>query len=131
MIPARGNYEAHFQVKGGSGNTYTNTKCIEAFDDEGHALVVDDKGRLVRANSYSNFTHVDEANQEVAGVLPGGGWTFAWTNPDGSSDSEPVVGWIVNDSGYATPLTVDDPNVATATPCSDSNVRVLPPGHVS
>jgi hypothetical protein len=71
----------------------------------GDALVVDSKeGKLRAANSYSNFSHLEETDT-IVGVLPGG-WRLGWADANGGETTEPIPGWFLIRTGLAHPITV-------------------------
>lgn len=130
MPPARGDYEARFRHDPNKPvHLNYHRKRVEAFNDDGQALVVDDYGNLTPARAYSNFIDVI-ATSHVIGVIPGGGWTIEWTSPEsGDVVVDAVVAWTVNSAGYATPLVVDDPQTPVAEPSDDlENARLVAPG---
>jgi hypothetical protein len=124
MIPATGRYTAYY------GEKLRIQKPVEAWDDDGEALVANDKGRLVRASSYSNFDGVEQASDDrIVSVLPGGGWQFKFQG-EAETWIAPVLGWAVDEQGYATALQVEpDENGygPMATPCKSTTVELLPP----
>jgi hypothetical protein len=40
-------------------------------------------------------------------LIPGGGWRATWKLDDGTTESEPLIGWGVTAEGSVIPLTVD------------------------
>lgn len=98
MIPARPGYVAEFRGQ-------ATDLPVEAFDDDGYALVLDSKaGRLVRATDLNDFAGVTERLDTPLAVVPGGGrWVVRYTD-NGEQREEFVVAWSVTADGLATPL---------------------------
>ncbi|SCL32940.1 hypothetical protein GA0074692_3450 [Micromonospora pallida] len=119
MIPASGRYIA----------TYTDTdgvsppdRQVEAFDDEGRALVLADTGRLEPAASLPGFAAIHRRPAIVA-VLPPGGWTVQ--DDDDPEGTRPIAGWLVDENGETLPLLVDEENGYAHPP--DGPVRLRQP----
>lgn len=107
MIPARHPHEAHYKQEEG-GRTVYRSKPVIAWDDEGQALVVDERsGRLVPANNGRTFTRLSEGGHPVVAAIPGGGWSARYKEPDSSSIVDPLVAWIVRSNGTLTPVDTD------------------------
>ncbi|MEU0990291.1 hypothetical protein [Streptomyces sp. NPDC005953] len=107
MIPAQHPYEAHYKQEEG-GRTVHRSKPVIAWDDEGQALVVDERsGRLVPANNGRAFTGLSEGVHPVVAAIPGGGWSARFKNSDGSSIIDPLVAWTVQSNGTLTPVDTD------------------------
>ncbi|MFF8556605.1 hypothetical protein ACF058_27720 [Streptomyces sp. NPDC015501] len=84
MIPAQHPYEANYQQEE-NGRTVYRSKPVIAWDDEGQALVVDERsGRPVPANNGRPFTGLSEGGHPVAAAIPGGGWSARYKNEDGT-----------------------------------------------
>jgi hypothetical protein len=129
MIPTNGSYEAHFRYTGHGGVSYVRKVPVEAWDDDGAALVLhEDTGGLLQARGRPGFEGVSRADRaRTVAVLPGGGWRLAWKQDDGSDDViSPVLGWVVGDDGWATPLDVDEDGLF-ATPQDHGDVRLIRP----
>lgn len=112
MIPANHPYEATYAHEGNAGpdgkpRRHYTTKPVIAWDDDGRALVVGDKGRLVPASTWRNFHDVRPCDAEVIAAIPGGGWIAEYTNPDGTVHTSPIVTWIVRSDGSCAPLDTD------------------------
>ncbi|MFD8956559.1 hypothetical protein ACWFRT_33555 [Streptomyces anulatus] len=107
MIPAQHPYQAEYQqVKG--GRTIYWSKPVIAWDDEGQALVVDERsGRLVPANNGRTFTGLSEGEHPVVGAVPGAGWSVRFKNSDGTFTEDPLVAWTVRSDGTFTPVDTD------------------------
>ncbi|WP_393063402.1 hypothetical protein [Streptomyces sp. LN549] len=107
MIPAQHPYEAHYKQEE-DGRTVYSSKPVIAWDDEGQALVVDQRnGRLVPANNGRAFTGLSEGEHPVVAAIPGGGWSARFTESDGSSTVDPLVAWTVRSNGTLTPIDTD------------------------
>lgn len=104
------------------------TVHIEAWDPvTGSALVVDpQRGALRAVSDYPDFSHLERADQ-VAGVVPGGGWRAYWEDegPDGTPLTEQVLAWLITAKGRATAITVDAIGYVDT---ADSADRFLAPG---
>ncbi|MGH9209856.1 MAG: hypothetical protein ACRD2C_04150 [Acidimicrobiales bacterium] len=79
---------------------------VEAWDDEGHALVVDSRvGRLVRASDQPGFEDVHGSN--LVAIIPGGGW-LADHRPDPDAPEAgyvtPVAAWGLTAEGFIEPF---------------------------
>lgn len=110
MIPTSGRYEAAFYSTDNTGKRYNDHYLpVEAWSDEGEPLVLDEKtGRLRRADSYGNFASVGECQRpRRISAIPGGGWLMRHTEPDGSTWTEPVVGWVIDEYGTAEAIVTD------------------------
>ncbi|MCX4971048.1 hypothetical protein OHA98_41280 [Streptomyces sp. NBC_00654] len=114
MIPAQHPYEANYKQEA-NGRTVYRSKPVIAWDDEGQALVVDERsGRLVPADSGRNFTGLSEGGHLVVAAIPGGGWSARYKNEDGTFTVDPLVAWTVRSDGILTPVDTD-----TAGLCDD------------
>ncbi|MGP4097969.1 hypothetical protein [Nonomuraea sp. KM90] len=104
------------------------TVHVEAWDPvTGTALVVDSqRGAMRRVDDYPDFSHLERADQ-VAAVLPGGGWRVYWKDegPGGTPLTEQVLAWLITEKGGATAITVDATGYVDA---ADSADRFLAPG---
>ncbi|WP_228184054.1 hypothetical protein [Streptomyces anulatus] len=108
MIPAQHPYRANYQQEKGGGMV-PRSKPVIAWDDEGQALVVDERsGRLVPANNGRNFTGLSEGEHPVVGAIPGSGWRVRFKNEDGTFIEDPLVAWTVRSDGTLTPIDTDD-----------------------
>ncbi|MGW0779049.1 hypothetical protein ACWD01_36920 [Streptomyces sp. NPDC002835] len=107
MIPAQHPYEAHYKQEE-DGRTGFRSKPVIAWDDEGQALVVDERtGQLVPANNGRTFTGLSEGGHPVVAAIPGGGWSARYKHPDGTSTLDPLVAWTVHSNGTLTPVDTD------------------------
>ncbi|MFF2475117.1 hypothetical protein [Streptomyces sp. NPDC058066] len=106
MIPANEPYLARFKREDDRLLKHAELPVI-AWDDEGHALVVDlGRGILVRANSYKDFDGLAEDGARVVAAVPGAGWRAVFKGEDGSRRIEPVVAWKIEANGYTHPVGV-------------------------
>lgn len=107
MIPAQHPYEANYKQEE-NGRTVYRSKPVIAWDDEGQALVVDERsGRLVPADSGRTFTGLSEGGHPVVAAIPGGGWSARYKNQDGTFTVDPLVAWTVRSDGVLTPVDTD------------------------
>ncbi|MFE0201248.1 hypothetical protein ACFWZS_30850 [[Kitasatospora] papulosa] len=107
MIPAQHPYEANYKHEE-NGRTVFRSKPVIAWDDEGQALVVDERsGRLVPANNRRTFTGLSEGGHPVVAAVPGGGWGARYKNDDGTFTVDPLVAWTVRSDGTLTPVDTD------------------------
>lgn len=114
MIKAPLGYRAVYAHS--SPEPHTTTKDVVAFDNQGGALVLGDRDRLVAASSYTNFKEIQEPGDSdqlwgyIEHVIPGGGWMerYTWTNEEGSKvyADQPVVAWVVA-GGVLQPIGTD------------------------
>jgi hypothetical protein len=78
------------------------SRPVVAFDDDGHALVLGDRG-LVAAEALAGFQSLAKAVHNT--VIPGAGWIAAVPLDDESLDDPtrflhvPVVAWLIDDDG--------------------------------
>ncbi|MEU5872487.1 hypothetical protein AB0A73_13145 [Glycomyces sp. NPDC047369] len=128
MIPAKGNYKAAYR-QNRRGKDAWDYKRVEAWDDEGRALVLSEqRGRLVRADSWSGFDGITEDESPIVAVLPGGGWLVEWTNDeDGTTSTEPLLAWAVNSAGWATPIDAATDGIAMPLEDDSKGWRLIPP----
>ncbi|MER7176799.1 hypothetical protein [Streptomyces mesophilus] len=129
MIPATEAYIARYKVET-EQRTHYETRPVVAWDDAGFALVADTtKGRLVRANKYSNFAGLQlEEEAPVIAALPGGGWTAVFTGDEGSSNTEPVLAWHVFAGGFMKPVVMERGGVPEDPTELGDFVRLVAPG---
>ncbi|MFC9948478.1 hypothetical protein [Streptomyces pratensis] len=107
MIPAQHPYQADYQQEV-EGRTVYRSKPVIAWDDEGQALVVDERsGRLVPANNGRTFTGLSEGGHPIVAAIPGGGWSARFKNQDGTFTVDPLVAWTVRSDGTLTPIDTD------------------------
>lgn len=105
MIAAAPGHIALFNQNG----HYSHSKPVLAWDDQGTALILDEKRGMLRpARDYSNFDRVteDDENTTVTAV-PGDGWQFEYTDDNGETFRAPVVAWSIDATGWAIPLAAD------------------------
>ncbi|WP_331736549.1 hypothetical protein OG426_54770 (plasmid) [Streptomyces canus] len=107
MIPAEQPYEARYKHEKNGKATYTS-KPVIAWDDDGQALIVDERtGRLVPASNDGSFLGVSEGQHPVVAAIPGAGWRARYKNPDGTTTTDPLLAWIVRSDGSLTPIDTD------------------------
>jgi hypothetical protein len=87
LIPAPPGIVARYSRKE-NDRPYHTERAVIAFNDEGAALVLGERGEdgLVPAASYRNFSSLSEYSAYPACVMliPAGGWRVEFTNGDGS-----------------------------------------------
>lgn len=116
MIPATEAYTAvfrHENTKTPEGRPTYSEQPVIAWDDEGNALVVDEKtGRLRAANSWANFDGVHPGQAPVVAAIPGGGWLVEYSADDGTPVASPLPAWLVRRDGSFDPIDVDRDGVS-------------------
>ena len=107
-VPAGQAYTARYEPTSGGGY---ELKDVMGWNENGDPLVMEYRtGRLVRADSWSNFARIDE--RPLGGffaAIPGSGWRVRYRNQgedDGLRWIEPVVSWLARADGYMVPVTV-------------------------
>lgn len=112
----------------GTETMIARTMDVDAWDEAtGVALVVDPKhGTRLPVTDYSDFSHLERADQVVA-AIPGGGWRAYWEDegPGNGPLTEQVLAWLVTAMGRATPITVDAVGHVDDAESAD---RLIPPG---
>lgn len=131
MIPAPEGIVAYF--KDGDSDRVLSQNVI-AFDDDGTALVLPNKGdQLVAAGSFRNFHSLDftggETDEDTITAVPGGGWMAEYKDPeDGTLEwNGPVVAWLVDRSGFASPIVANDCNSAGTVEAIGNKMRIYYP----
>jgi hypothetical protein len=114
VIPAPRGYRASYKREAPRHHDYRD---VIAFDEDGVALVVGERGSLVPATSYSGFDEIldpgytDNIWGYVEHVVPGGGWMerYVWETKEGQKvyADQPVVAWVVTHGGMMVPLGTD------------------------
>ncbi|WP_055558781.1 hypothetical protein [Streptomyces luridiscabiei] len=128
MIPAQHPYEANYQQEV-DGRTVFRSKPVIAWDDEGQALVVDERnGRLVPANNGRTFTGLSEGRHPVVAAIPGGGWGARYKSDDGSFTVDPLVAWTVRSDGTLAPVDTDITGVCDDPTAMSSFDGLVAPG---
>lgn len=128
MIPAQHPYEANYRQEK-DGRTVYRSKPVIAWDDEGRALVVDERsGRLVPANNGPTFAGISEGGHPVVAAIPGGGWSARFKNRDGTFTVDPLVAWTVRSDGTLTPVDTDATGVCEASTVMGNFDGVVGPG---
>lgn len=106
MIPTRDTYDAVFEMRLANGTEHEEHLPVEAWNEDGEALVLGHKGDLIIARSRSGFIGIERRPQIVA-VIPGGGYTLGSTF-EGVEYTAPVLVWTVDDRGWAKPIVATD-----------------------
>ncbi|MFH8805505.1 hypothetical protein ACH4F6_39190 [Streptomyces sp. NPDC017936] len=131
MIPAnRPAYVARYRHHNkATDTTHHSTKPVVAWDDDKTALVVDEKtGRLVDADSYSNFAGLmEDSAPQVVATFPGDGWLAEYRDEDGTTFTFRVVAWNAKDDGDLEPVVVDKDGFASNPTSDDGFVRLYHP----
>lgn len=128
MIPVSRQYEAIYKCTDNLGKAYYSRLPVEAWSDDGAALVVDlAAGRLREARSYADFERLQETDGHTVGAIPGGGWLLS--AKDGEAErTEPVVGWSVTAGGVWAAHTADGEGyVETVDIREGDGQRLVPP----
>lgn len=128
MIPATAPYVARFgEYSRAHDRIVASSRPVVAWDDEGRALVVDDKrGLLTPADSYRNFISVEQPRPGYVAAIPGGGWQLGWKQPDGTECVEQVLAWVIDSAGFGQAISVGD-GLAEVVEPRDGNPRLIPP----
>lgn len=110
MIAAPDDLVALYRVQG-DGQEYTDQRDVVALDDDGMPWIIPDKRPnrgLIRADEYRNYVGLGHSStSRIVSLLPAGGWRVEWTGDDGSTWSQPLVGWGVKANGDVVPLDTD------------------------
>jgi hypothetical protein len=101
---------------------------VVGWDENGVALVVDTTtGRRATIHDLDghDFEALDTVDDPIVAALPAAGWTLAWS--DGTT--EPVVGFAVQNDGYALPLVTNAGGYALPyTACEGEPIpKLVPP----
>ncbi|WP_435120733.1 hypothetical protein [Micromonospora tulbaghiae] len=107
MIPANPGYAASFKK---TNKNMGNLLPVIAWDDEGHALVLDeDEGQLVRASRFSNFDGVTYDANHYIGAIHAPGWKIRWPKNERQPEDivDPLIGWAIRADGTGIPLALD------------------------
>lgn len=93
----------------GDGKARNAKKPIVAFDEDGAPCIVPWEGKaLVRADADPNYECMAEATYPpYDALLPAGGWRIEKTAEDGTTWSDPLVGWGARSDGVVVPLDTD------------------------
>ncbi|MET7779593.1 hypothetical protein ABZU94_29855 [Streptomyces mirabilis] len=114
MIPAQHtSYVARYKQEN-SGHPHFSCRPVVAWHD-GVAQVVDGRtGRLVDADTFSNFANVQpEDLAPVVAAVPGGGWLAEHRAEDETTYTMTVVTWNVRADGTLDPVTVSSDGIAS------------------
>lgn len=110
MIAAPDDLVALYRVEN-DGQAYTDQRDIVAIDDDGMPWIVPDKSPnrgLVPADHYRNYVGLGRSSvSRVVSLLPAGGWRVEWTGDDGTTWSQPLVGWGLKANGDVVLLDAD------------------------
>jgi hypothetical protein len=128
MIPAsNANYVARYK-QDNNGRSYFSLRPVVAWHDGGAQVVDGRTGRLVDADSFSNFANVqaDETTPVVAAV-PGGGWLAEYRGEGDATFTMPVVAWNVRADGTLDPICVGSDGISGDPTEDDNFVRLYLP----
>ncbi|MEU8269119.1 hypothetical protein AB0B89_18360 [Sphaerisporangium sp. NPDC049002] len=123
MIPANPGLVARFEHEKGGGHYF---KRVEAWDEDGWAMVANDDGYLVRADSIAGFAAVAEESKADPhiGFIAGQGWRLKYTNREtGRTWTEPVIGFAFTADGCGVPV---EQSGAVARPAEGDYQLILP-----
>lgn len=101
---------------------------IVGWDDLGHALTLDTKGRRVRAEDLPDFHSVRQEPRLVA-ALPGNGWQIIWQpTPEMTPVVKFVVAWAVYSDGGVRPIAnILGEEYLEPLGLGDGDIRIVPP----
>lgn len=109
MIPAPDGFAARikrtFTDNQGKHAHYYDQLPIVAFDGD-EPLVADPERKALLNLSRHGLVGI-ERDERIIAIMPAGGWRIEWTNKDGSSWSEPLVGWGLRADGTVAALETD------------------------
>jgi hypothetical protein len=85
-------------------------RAVLGFDSKtGVPMVLGDGDRRARrADYYHNFEFLEFDEAPVVAALPGQGWRVEFTDDNGESRSQPIVGWLVRADGSVTPADTNE-----------------------
>lgn len=110
MFPAPRGLVAWFTYAAlGDGKARNAKKPIVAFDADGFPYVTPSQGKsLIRADADRHFELIAEATYPpYDALIPAGGWRIEHTADDGTTRSEPLVGWGARVDGSVVALVTD------------------------
>jgi hypothetical protein len=101
-------------------------KDVMAWDDEGEALVLGDRGLELASNKH-NFVGVREgaSSSQYIAMIPAGDWVV-WRTEGDTSWSSRLCAWGLKADGSVVPLEPDDSGLVMET--EDGNVRHISEG---
>lgn len=104
MIADTTGIHAHFRRTGHSAARRTR---VVAWDDEEYAMIATASGKLQRAREVEGFTELDiiDDGDEIMQLIPANGERVAYTNPEESDPTSPVVAWGLTRNGDLVPFT--------------------------
>lgn len=132
MIPATQPYVARYSYtttgKTGDKQDRVTSRSVVAWDEDGQALVADDRGRLTPAIGLAGFQYVEEDDdRRVVGVIPGGGWQMVWQLGTPDQLAEPVLCWLAYANGDVKPVGVDEDGYSETADEFHTRPKVYPP----
>ncbi|HEX6513956.1 MAG TPA: hypothetical protein VF049_00130 [Nocardioidaceae bacterium] len=132
MIPATKPYVARYGYtttdRNGDKRDLAESRPVIAWDSDGQALVVNDRGSLIPATVPQGFQYVEEADdRRVVGVIPGGGWQMVWQLGTPDQYVEPVLCWVVCANGDVKPVGVDEDGYSETVDEFHTRPKVYPP----
>lgn len=109
MIPTVTTYKAIYREPKADGGFYNYARDVEAWDDDGNALVVDEKaGKLVPANDRVGFYELQFTDGRYITALPADGWVAKFhTDKPEESFTEPLLCWLVEQDGTIAACSID------------------------
>lgn len=132
MIPATQPYVARYSYtatdKNGDKQDKVASRSVVAWDNDGRALVADDRGSLVPAVALAGFQYVEEDDdRRVVGVIPGAGWQMVWQLGTPDQYVEPVLCWLAYANGDVKPAGVDEDGYSETVDEFHTRPKVYPP----
>jgi hypothetical protein len=113
-VPCYARYQFKITDKAGNEQKHFDYRRVHAWNDIGRALIAPDNrsGELEFADSYraaGTFVGLSDSSdhEQVVTLIPAGGWRIEYTDDDGATISEPLVGWGLREDGSVVPLTTD------------------------
>lgn len=107
----------------------THTEAVLAWDDQGHALVLDARrGQLVQARSLDGFRQVQQGDDPYLTAVPGQGWLVEATEPDGKVWTQPVIAFALDKDGCGVVVTGAGDGSVEAERLDGETRKLIPPG---
>lgn len=129
MIPSNKQYVARYKIEREKGPTYYDDRPVVAWGDDGEALVVDARrGRLVSADSFSNFVGLDTESHRVVAAIPADGWAAVFSHKEGTLTTDPLIAWLVRSNGSVTPAGMSRDGVSDDPTMIGNFVQLIAPG---